>query len=158
MFLCQYSLTKMKAKQLSFINISSFCPYIGQSSICYALCTVMSVDTQEPEDWQLKNVKCYIGSRVLLAPELKSRVCYSDHLSFIIHLWVDFSHFHLLLYLKISFRFSRTTGAISTKLSTKHSLVKGIQVGSNERPSLFSKRDDNKFYPYIVIGPQFLYL
>ena len=47
----------------------------------------------------------------------------------------NFSHFHLL---------RRTTRPISTKLGTKHPLVKGNQVCSNEWPRLFPREDNYK--------------
>ena len=38
--------------------------------------------------------------------------------------------------------FSRTTELVSTKLGTKHSFVKGIQVCSNEGQRPFLRRDN----------------
>ena len=40
--------------------------------------------------------------------------------------------------------FLRTTGLISTKLDTNHSMVMGIHVYSNEGPYLFPRRDNNE--------------
>ena len=42
------------------------------------------------------------------------------------------------------FIFSRTTGPISTKLGTKHPLVMGIQICSNEGPCHFLRGDNNE--------------
>ena len=40
--------------------------------------------------------------------------------------------------------FSRTTWPISTKLDTKHPLVKGIQLSENEGLHLFSRGENNE--------------
>ena len=61
-------------------------------------------------------------------PELNIQVIFSDYLSSVCKLFIFFS---------------RTTGLISTKLSTKHPWAKGIQVCSNEGPP-FPKGDNYK--------------
>ena len=56
---------------------------------------------------------------VFCSPELRAQVSFSDRLFSAVCLSVNFPHFIFC---------SKTTGPISTKLSTKHPLVKGIQV------------------------------
>ena len=58
----------------------------------------------------------------------------SGCLSVNVFLWT----FHLFIF------FSRTTGTISTKLGTKYSWVKGIQVCSNEGPCPYPRGDNYK--------------
>ena len=52
--------------------------------------------------------------------------------------------------------FSRTAGPISTNLGTKHPWVKGIQVCSNEGPSLFQDEIIQKQQKYIDEIKKFL--
>ena len=66
---------------------------------------------------------------VFSSPELKAQLNFFSHLSSIcqsVRLSVHSLTFHIFI--------SRTTGSISMKLGTKHPLMKGIQVCSNEGP------------------------
>ena len=86
---------------------------------------------------------------IISSPELKAQlVSFSDHLSSVVCLSVCPSvcpsvrpsvclkTFHIFIF------FSRTAGPISTKLGTKHSWVKGIQVCPNEGPRPFPRGDN----------------
>ena len=75
------------------------------------------------------------------SPELKTQVSFSDRLSSVflsVRLYVRLSVCLSVCKLFLFFDFfSRTPGPISTKLGTKHTWLKGIQVSSNEGPRRF---------------------
>ena len=67
------------------------------------------------------------------SPDLKAQVSFSERLS-IVHMSVNFPHFHLFS--------TEPLGQFSTKLSTRHSLMVGIQIYSNEGPCPFPRGDN----------------
>ena len=67
----------------------------------------------------------------ITSPELKANVNFSDHLSSV---RMSVCKLHIFII------FSRTTGPISTKLGTKHPLVKGISVFQRKDHALFQGR------------------
>ena len=73
---------------------------------------------------------------VISSPEPKAQVSFSDQNLSIVRRRCRHPRCHKLFTFSSS---SRTTGPISTKLGTKHSWVKEIQVSSNEGTPLLSK-------------------
>ena len=53
--------------------------------------------------------------------------------------------------------FCRTTGIVSTKLGTKHRLVKGIEICSNKEP-FNSQKEDNGFFLLLINGIIYSYV
>ena len=87
----------------------------------------------------------FIFCVVFSSPELKFQVTFSDGLMSVFHPSICMSlcpsvclqTFHIFI-------FSNAFGPISTKLGTKCSWIKGIQVCSKEGPHSFSRGDNNR--------------
>ena len=72
------------------------------------------------------NIKCGGFS----SPEMKGEVSFSDHLLSVVCPPVCLHTFHVFMF------FSRATGLISTKHSSKYPYVKGVKICSSEGPCL----------------------
>ena len=105
---------------------SSFCMLLNDHVATVCMHGLSSV---EPEMFLFLHE--FLLDFLFSSPELKAQLRFSDRLLSVLSLSTCLSVCKLFLF------FSRTTGPISTKLGTKHLLVKEIQVCSNEGPCPF---------------------